>query len=487
MEFKAHVLEMPSEGLSPTRAYLRAINLYGRRHNFILESIFDQNSTSLSKRFSRLSIIVCDPLLVIKSKGKKCTLEGKIAKKVEKGLTGYKKKKDGYTLPEGKGPLNFLKDCMSQIRAETGSSRFSFGPIGYCSYDMVRFFENLPEKIPDKMEFPDMCYVLHRNAAIFDHSGKRIHFVTHTMPGEKSQLTKFADAILEGKELEVKEGGKSKKATSNTTFDEYIKMAEKARKHITLGDIFQVVLARKFSVETERDPISIYFDLRKINPSPYMYYLDYGGFQIAGASPEIHFRVENGEIEMRPIAGTRGRGKNEKEEKEISKELLNDEKERAEHTMLVDLCRNDMGRVAEFGSIREPDLFVIEKYSHVQHIVSHVTGKLKKGKDAFDVFRATFPAGTVSGAPKVRAMEIIESLEKERRGPYAGVVGYFDLKGNADMCITIRTIVIKDGNAHVSAGAGIVLDSKPKGEFLETRRKANACLKAITGKEEDDL
>ena len=488
VEYHAYVSEMPSGDLSVTRAYLRVIKKYGRLHSFMLESIFDEKSTSLAKRFSRLSIITCDPLLIIESKGNKCSLSGSLAKEIAPHLSEFKKQQDSkgsfsFSLPEGKDPLDFMKSCMSQITAQTGVSRFSFGPIGFTSYDIVRFFEKLPDKLPDKRELPDLCFVLHRNAVIFDHSQNRLHFVTHVREGEKSALPEFMSCVMDGKEEAIKSGGTSASPVSNTTESQYAIMVRKAIEHIKAGDIFQTVLARKFAVKTSRDPISIYFDLRTINPSPYLFYLDFGAYQLFGSSPEIQVRLENGEIEMRPIAGTRGRGKDEKDEERISKELLGNEKERAEHTMLVDLCRNDVGRVAEFGSVKEPDPFVIEKYSHVQHIVSHVTGKLKAGKDAFDVFRATFPAGTVSGAPKVRAMEIIESLEAEKRGPYGGVVGYFDLKGNMDTCIAIRSVVMKDGVAYVGAGAGIVLDSDPKSEFLETRRKANACLKAITGKD----
>ncbi|MBI4399355.1 anthranilate synthase component I family protein, partial [Candidatus Micrarchaeota archaeon] len=352
-------------------------------------------------------------------------------------------------------------------------------------YDLVRFFEKLPSTLPDNLKIPDIYFVIHRNAIIFDHNSNKIHFVTHLLKDEVSDLKKLVDTVNTGPELRLDTKIDYTKVESNTSKEKFIEIVEKAREYIRIGDIFQVVLSRRVDVTTKRDPIAIYFDLRKINPSPYMFYLDYGDFQVLGASPEIQVRVENDKIEMRPIAGTRGRGSTDKEELSIERELLGDDKERAEHTMLVDLCRNDLGRISEFGSVKEPELFIVERYSHVQHIVSHVVGKLKKGFDSFDVFRATFPAGTVSGAPKVRAMEIIEELEKESRGTYAGIVGYFDLKGSMDTCITIRSILVKDGKASVQAGAGIVLDSNPNNEWIETKRKANACIKAITGKELD--
>ncbi len=485
--FRAFITEVPfDETLSPQKAFLRVLNKYGRRHSFLLESVFDPESTTLAKRFSNLSIICCEPLLAIQSKGRECRVEGDAAivrDLREELFRQYGVKNESFILPEGKDPLHFLKSIMAGLKADTGSSRFSFGPIGFISYDAVRFFEKVPDVLPDKLKIPDTYFVVHKNAVIFDHANKRIQFVTHIREGEKSSLLEFANAVLKGSEAKLAESEKEGIVSSNTSEAEFARRVEKAKQYVKAGDIFQVVLSRRFEVETKRDPLSVYFDLRDINPSPYMFYLDCGTFQLLGASPEVQVRMEAKKIEMRPIAGTRGRGKTKEEEEKLAAELLANEKERAEHVMLVDLCRNDVGRVAEFGSVKVQELFTVEKYSHVQHIVSHVTGKLTKEKDAFDVYRAVFPAGTVSGAPKVRAMEIIEESEKEKRGPYAGTVGYFDLKGNMDHCITIRSILMKDGKAFVQAGAGIVLDSDPKGEFIETKRKANACIKAITGKE----
>ncbi|MBI5159113.1 anthranilate synthase component I family protein [Candidatus Micrarchaeota archaeon] len=486
--FRAFITEVPlDDSISPQKAFLRVLKKYGRKHSFLLESVFDSESTSLAKRFSNLSIICCEPLLAVQSKGRECRIEGDkaIVRDLREELfRHYGVKNEFFVLPEGKDALHFLESIMKGLKADTGASRFSFGPIGFCSYDAVRFFEKIPDTLPDKLKIPDTFYAVHKNAVIFDHANKRIQFVTHIREGEKSNLQEFAETVLKGKEFELSTeaiGGET--LLSNTSQAEFAQMVEKAKEYVRKGDVFQTVLSRRLEVKTSRDPLSIYFDLRKINPSPYMFYLDCGGFHLLGASPEVHVRMEGKRIEMRPIAGTRGRGKDKQEEEKLAAELLANEKEKSEHVMLVDLCRNDIGRVAKFGSVKVNELFTIEKYSHVQHIVSHVTGKLAQGKNAFDAFRATFPAGTVSGAPKVRAMEVIEELEKEKRGPYAGTVGYFDLKGNMDHCITIRSILMKDGTAFVQAGAGIVLDSDAKGEWIETRRKANACIKAITGRE----
>ena len=266
---------------------------------------------------------------------------------------------------------------------------------------------------------------------------------------------------------------------SNVTKAEFEGMVRKAKEYIRDGDIIQTVLSQRLKLPVECHPFQVYRALRSINPSPYMYYLKLNDFFLVGSSPEIMVRCEDGLAEVRPIAGTRPRGASEKEDEALIKELLADPKEKAEHIMLVDLGRNDIGRVCEFKTIKISELMTVEKYSHVMHIVSDVSGRLKKDKDAFDLFRATFPAGTVTGAPKVRAMEIIEELENFRRGPYAGSVGYFSFSGNLDTCITIRTVVIKDKTAYVQVGAGLVADSNPEKEYEETMNKAKALLKAI--------
>jgi anthranilate synthase component 1 len=265
------------------------------------------------------------------------------------------------------------------------------------------------------------------------------------------------------------------------TYDEIV---EKAKEYIVEGDIIQVVLSQRFQRRTTSHPFDIYRALRTVNPSPYMYYLDFGEFQVVGASPEMLVRVEDGKIDYHPIAGTRRRGKTPEEDEALEQELLKDEKERAEHVMLLDLGRNDVGRVSKPGTVEVPQMLEIERYSHVMHLVSHVTGRLREDLTPFDVLRACFPAGTVSGAPKVRAMEIIAELERDRRGTYAGCVGYFDLAGNMDTAIAIRTMVVKDGVCHIQAGGGIVYDSQPHFEFGETENKAGALLRAIDLAEE---
>lgn len=267
--------------------------------------------------------------------------------------------------------------------------------------------------------------------------------------------------------------------TSNFTREEFEAGVEKAKEYIRAGDAFQIVISQRFTKEYNGDPFDVYRALRAINPSPYMFYLKFGDLHLAGSSPEILVRVTDGEVVVRPIAGTRPRGKNPTEDKALEADLLADPKEKAEHIMLVDLGRNDVGRVAEPGTVVVDDLMIIERYSHVMHIVSNVVGRLKKGLDAFDTLGACFPAGTVSGAPKIRAMEIIDEIENVRRGPYAGAIGYFSFDGNLDTCITIRTCVIKDNQVYVQAGAGIVADSVPATEYEETRNKAGALLKAV--------
>ncbi len=276
-----------------------------------------------------------------------------------------------------------------------------------------------------------------------------------------------------------KRAKKSSAWKSNFIPEDFIKAVDKAKKYIKAGDILQVVLSQRWAKKTYAEPINIYRAIRSLNPSPYMFYLDFDGFKIIGSSPEIMVRKEKEKIILRPIAGTRRRGKDEEEDNKLIEELLKDPKERAEHLMLVDLGRNDVGRAAIFGSVKVTELMSIEKYSHVMHIVSNVEGTLKKGCDEYDVFKASFPAGTVSGAPKIRAMEIIEELEPVQRGPYAGAVGYFSFSGNLDSCITIRTIILKDNIAYVQAGAGIVADSVGKREYKETLNKAKALMEAV--------
>jgi len=371
-----------------------------------------------------------------------------------------------------------------------GLPRFHGGLVGYVSYDMVRKIEEIPDKNPDDMKLPPTVFLLTESVLVFDHVKRKIILISNAhIEGDPQKSYREAcgkiDALertLAGKASLKAESSKSPKAvkiSSNMEQAEFEAAVKKAKEYIRAGDIIQVVPSQRFEAETKVNPFNVYQVLRKLNPSPYMYYLKLGKVKIVGTSPEVMVRLEDRTATVRPIAGTRRRGADEAEDEKMAKELLASEKERAEHIMLVDLGRNDLGRVCDFGTVKVTEEMVVEKYSHVMHIVSNVTGRLSKGKDAVDLLLATFPAGTVTGAPKVRAMEIIDELEKVKRGPYAGCIGYFGFSGEMDTCITIRTIIFKGNKAYVQAGAGIVADSIPSEEYKETVNKAKAMLKAV--------
>jgi anthranilate synthase component 1 len=368
--------------------------------------------------------------------------------------------------------------------------------VGYMGYDVVRFFERLPNQPKNDLNLPDMLFVLAKNLIIFDHINHKMKVVSSVEIDPKASKAKkeaayrAASAQIDKTVAEITKPftmGSDKNPAkfspngvrSNFTETEFERIVQEAKKKIKAGDIIQVVLSQRFCVKLNTEAFDLYRSLRVLNPSPYMYYLNFGDLQIVGSSPELLVRCEDGVVETRPIAGTRRRGKNEKEDASLAQDLLKDPKERAEHIMLVDLGRNDLGRVCQRGTVKVDEFMIIEKYSHVMHIVSNVKGNLKPGKDAFDVLQAAFPAGTVSGAPKIRAMEIIDELENVSRGPYAGCIGYFSFSGNLDSCITIRTIVVTNGQAYVQAGAGIVADSVPSKEYKETVNKARAQILAI--------
>ncbi len=391
--------------------------------------------------------------------------------------------------------FNGLEKMMKKFKPVNikGLPRFYGGLVGYMSYDMVNHFEKLPDTNPDEMNLPDYRFMLTDTTLIFDHVTRTIKVVScvNLEKGNKNLSKKYKDAcskidvMINKLRKPLKNPGSSLKRKTNIRIksnfkkSEFKKIVEKAKTYIKAGDIIQTVLSQRLVVDVKVKPFDIYRALRDINPSPYMYYLKLGNFVIAGSSPEILVRHEDGKVVVRPIAGTRRRGRNEEEDSRLEKELLSDPKEKAEHIMLVDLGRNDIGRVCEYGSVRVSELMVIEKYSHVMHIVSEVEGRLRKNMNSFDVMRACFPAGTVSGAPKIRAMEIIDELENVKRASYAGAVGYFSFQGNMDMAITIRTILIKNGKAYIQAGAGIVADSVPEREYYETMNKAKAMIKAV--------
>ena len=395
-----------------------------------------------------------------------------------------------------KDPLAEIKKIMKKFSyvPVKGLPRFSGGLVGYMGYDVVRFFEKIPDRNKDDLNLPDSLFALTDTILIFDHVDRKIKVVSNAFVG-KSPSASYEKAVRKIEEIikhlsmpkrmpigaskTMKKRARKNPIKSNFTRTQFMQSVKKAKEYIRNGDIIQVVLSQRFKKEVECDSFDIYRALRSINPSPYMFYLKFGNLKLIGASPEIMVRCENREAELRPIAGTRRRGRDRKEDKLLAKELLKDPKERAEHIMLVDLGRNDIGRVSRFDTVKVSEFMVIEKYSHVMHIVSDVSGTLKRKCDIFDLARASFPAGTVAGAPKIRAMEIIDELENVKRGIYAGSVGYFSFSGNLDTCIAIRTIFIKGKTAYFQAGAGIVADSKPDREYQETLNKSKAMLKAL--------
>lgn len=391
-------------------------------------------------------------------------------------------------------PLGQLRDLMSRYQPVPvpGLPRFWGGAVGYASYDTARFFETIPECTSDDLHLPDSCFMITDTLVIFDNLRHNVKVLSNVhLTGETPDLRNAyeqARARIEAictrlqrplRRTPVPPVAGPVRVGSNIRQEDFKKSVSRAKRYIRSGDIIQVVLSQRFETALRTDPFELYRSLRMVNPSPYMFFLRMDDTCLVGSSPEVLVRLEDGEILLRPIAGTRPRGASDGEDAALAEELLADPKERAEHIMLVDLGRNDVGRVAATGSVAMQDFMVIERYSHVMHIVSSVTGRLARGRDAFDVFAATFPAGTVSGAPKIRAMEIIEELEHHRRGAYAGAVGYFGFSGNMDFCITIRTMLIRNDRVYVQAGAGIVMDSRPEREYQETVNKARGMVQAI--------
>jgi anthranilate synthase component 1 len=393
-------------------------------------------------------------------------------------------------------PLYHLEGLMKTYKAVKLEElpRFYGGAVGYLSYDYVRYLEQIPDENPDDLNLPLAYFMFTDTILIFDHLKHTIKVVSNAFIQQGAEQA-YREAVSKIEELigklrePVKLGesggeGVSIKIESNLTKENYEECVERAKEYIRAGEIIQAVLSQRLRVQTKSSPFSIYRALRTLNPSPYMYYLKYGSLYILGSSPEILVRCVGREAEVRPIAGTRRRGASEAEDAKLEEELLHDSKELAEHLMLVDLGRNDIGRVCEYGTISVPELMIVEKYSHVMHIVSSVKGKLKPDINQFEVLKVCFPAGTVTGAPKIRAMEVIEELEPVKRGIYAGCVGYFGFSGALDTCITIRTIVFVDGVAYIQAGAGVVADSIPEREYYETMNKAETLLRAIEMAEE---
>jgi anthranilate synthase component 1 len=369
-------------------------------------------------------------------------------------------------------PLFILKSLAGGRTTPNKDFRMAGGAVGYISYDAVRYWEKLPNKARDNLDFPDAEFGIYDDGIVFDHRQRRVYYYYYS-ENRLAEIQRLLSRPIEEDELII---GQPKAIITQARYEEAVK---KLKNYICKGDIFQAVLSKRFDFSIDGDLTRFYRALRAINPSPYMYFLKSGNRQIVGSSPEMLMRTENRTIETFPIAGTRPVTASSAENRRLARELLGDPKERAEHVMLVDLARNDIGRVSRFGSVRVPEFMRVQRYSHVQHIVSRVVGDLREGLDSYDALRSVFPAGTVSGAPKVRAMEIIDELELMRRGPYAGAVGYFSYNGNSDFAITIRTLFADKNGAHIQVGAGIVADSVPENEWLETEHKANALLTAL--------
>jgi len=447
---------------TPVSAFLK-INRNG--NSFLLESVEG------GERLARYSFIGTDPYKIIATKPDDKT----------------------DPLPLVAAELNKFK-----IAPVSGLPKFCGGAVGYLSYETVTRFEKLPSSQRDNLGVPESLFLFVDTLLIFDHVTHKIKVLSHVRPDNDirtayEQAVERIDSLINRLNQPLPNHRYSPtpvasgNLTSNFTRENFEKAVGKIKEYITAGEAIQVVLSQRLSQPTSTDPFEIYRALRSINPSPYMFYFDLGNFHIVGASPEILVRVENGVIATRPLAGTRPRGITPEEDLRLEQELKTNEKERAEHIMLVDLGRNDIGRVSEPGTVEVSDLMEVERYSHVMHLVTHVQGKLRKGMTAFDALRACFPAGTVSGAPKIRAMEFIAEFEPEKRGPYAGAVGYFSYNGNMDMAIAIRTMVLKQGIAYVQAGGGIVYDSVPALEYDESMNKAQVLLKAIAQAEQPGL
>ncbi|MBF0445843.1 MAG: anthranilate synthase component I [Magnetococcales bacterium] len=466
--------EIMSDLDTPVSAYLKVAA--NSQYAFLLESVQG------GEKWGRYSFLGLDPAALFTVYDKRVEI-----------------KQNGKALEviTGRNPMAVLEEYMDRFVPVSvpGLPRFHGGAVGYFGYDIVRCFEKIPDTNPDKLGTPDAIFMLSDLILIFDNLLGRLKVVANIFVEEgcdleqqyREGINRIDNIVATLKETLPKPApiDSSISAISEDDFinemprEVYESAVTKAKEYILAGDIFQVVLSQRLSIPFPHQPISLYRALRSTNPSPYMYMLRLGDFSLVGSSPEILVHQESDVVTVRPIAGTRRRGKDESEDLALEKELLADPKECSEHIMLVDLGRNDLGRVAKIGSVTVTDQFTIERYSHVMHIVSNVEARLRKDLSLFDVVAATFPAGTVSGAPKIRAMEIIDELEVSRRGPYSGTVGYISFSKNMDLAITIRTAVIKDGTLYVQAGAGIVADSKPEREYEETREKARAIFRAV--------
>ncbi|KZL90765.1 anthranilate synthase component I [Clostridium magnum] len=469
-EFKQHkkfqkvfplYLKVNADQLTPIGIYY---SLRGE-NKFLFESVYSETE------ISRYSFIGVDPYMNIKSYGEEVIIENSGNVKSYKGkVLDYVKKYVNFEYESSELPIPFVG-----------------GAIGYVGYDVIRQYEKLPHNNEDELKVPEAYLMFYKIFICYDHFEHKMSIVYNVLPEDNEdynsivsklniidRMIKDNNAVHEFKEVDL-----DKELQSNVTEEKFCSLVEKAKEYIKAGDIFQVVLSQRLRFKTKVHPFDVYRRLRSKNPSPYLFYIDFADFQIAGSSPESLVAVQDNRVITNPIAGTRVRGKNLEEDMRLKEELLEDEKEKAEHVMLVDLGRNDIGRISEFGTVKLDRFMDVDFYSHVMHIVSKVSGELKKGLTCFEALSSCLPVGTVSGAPKIRAMEIIDELEETKRGIYAGAVGYFSYNGNMDTCIAIRTILFKDEYAYVQAGAGIVYDSVPKSEYIETLNKAMAMKEVI--------
>ena len=468
--------ELLADALTPVSAYQRLAKPLGyapASHSFLLESVVG------GERIAQYSFVAANPEAVF------------TARRNEIHISRPNGQDETITSEDPLAELARLLEPYQTVHLP-GLPRFCGGVVGFAAYDMIRYYENLGPGPEDDRNIPDLSFGLYRNMVIFDHVCKTIKVVANAHvtddPGQAyaeaaESIERTVAQLREGCDRAVGEitlrGIPHKPYHSTFSREAYMEVVESCKEYIKAGDIFQVVPSQRMMVETAASPFDIYRALRVVNPSPFMFILDTPDVTLVGASPEILCRVEDGVVTNRPLAGTRKRGKTPEQDAELEAELLADPKERAEHIMLVDLARNDVGRVAEPRTVELTDVMSVERYSHVMHIVSDVKGKLAQGKTAFDALRTALPVGTVSGAPKIRAMEIIDQFEHTRRGPYGGAVGYVDFSGNMDMCIALRTMVIVGDKAYIQAGGGVVADSDPGAEYDETINKAKALMRAI--------
>jgi anthranilate synthase component 1 len=465
--------EILADTITPVSALL---NLGSEPHVFLLESVEG------GEKWGRYTFLGSDPRIIFKVRGEEVTIR-------ENGTV--------CTIRHEGDPLKYLKEILDRYRPVfiEGLPRFYGGAVGFLGYGMVRFFERLPDMTKENPESDDAVFLITDTILIFDNIRHTVKVVACAFTeGTRDLKEVYEEAVqkidrmcgaLERSDPKDRNpnpvGDKTfrkDRFSANMTPEAFKEMVKKAKEYIYAGDIIQVVLSERLEGENSLAPVDLYRALRYVNPSPYLFYLHLGDLILIGSSPEVMVRLEEGVAELRPIAGTRPRGKTEQEDRKLADELLEDPKEKAEHVMLVDLGRNDLGRIARIGSVQVTQLMIVERYSHVMHLVSHIKAQLAPGKDCFDVLKATFPAGTLSGAPKIRAMEIIAELEPSRRGPYGGAVGYFSFNGNMDLGITIRTLMIRNGKIYIQAGAGIVADSDPEAEYRESMNKAGALLRA---------